>query len=190
MAKSGSQTQSFNTDIFDAVVLIEEGRRLHFVEDTALQGLKRFKEGSALLTKAFLDAKATNDLETILKAEYDFLAAGIASGSPDETLAKGSAEAGLDVIDDALRAIKAVQSDDGYKWVDLAYPRHDKRTWRFKDMPRDAFHVFCASHTSRLQNGLKRYGVSAIDRALITLRVDTINAIEEAYCAMQRKAVG
>jgi hypothetical protein len=96
---------------------------------------------------------------------------------------------GLEVIDDALNALKAVQNGDGYQWVDLAYPRHDKRAWRFKDMPKDAFHVFCASHKSRLQNGLTRFGVSKIDRELITLRTDTINAIEEIYCKMQRQAL-
>ncbi|MDR0908482.1 MAG: hypothetical protein LBM77_01835 [Spirochaetaceae bacterium] len=179
-----------NNDILYAVTLIEEGRKLHFVEGTEAEGLRRFKDGSAFLKQAFLDAKATNDLAAILNAEYDFLAAEIAMGDPDETLAKGSAEAGLEVIEDALRALKALALGDAYKAVDLAYPRHDKRAWRYKDMPRDAFHVFCASHKSRLQNGLKRYGVSTIDRAFITLRVNTISAIEEAYCAMQRKALG
>jgi hypothetical protein len=182
LAKNGS-----SIDIENAVTLIEEGRRLHFVEDTAVQGLKRFKEGNYLLKKAFLDAKATNDLEVILNAEYDFLAAEIAMGDPDETLAKGSAEAGIEVIEDALNALKALALGNAYKAVDLAYPHHDKRSWRYKDMPKDAFHVFCASHKSRLQNGLKRYGVSTIDRDLITMRVDTISAIEEAYCAMQRQ---
>jgi hypothetical protein len=176
-------------DIAYAVRAIEEGRTKHFTPGQAEEGLAAFMEGSALLKQSFLDAKATGDIETILRAEYDFLSNAIIEGDSDETFAKSSAEAGLEVIEDALNALKALALGDAYKAVDLAYPRHDKRAWRFKDMPKDAFHVFCASHKSRLQNGLSRFGVSKIDRELVKLRIDTINAIEEIYCERQRQTL-
>jgi hypothetical protein len=183
------EKNSLLIDISYAVRLIEQGRRKHFVTGQAEEGLSDFKDGSAALHQTFTSALATKDLELILSAEYYFLEAGIEEGAPDEVFAKGSAEAGLEVIEDALLALKAVADSTMYKGVDLAYPHHDKKKWRYKDMPKDAFHVFCASHKSRLQNGLTRFGVSQIGRELITLRFDTISAIEEIYCEMQRQAL-
>jgi hypothetical protein len=178
-----------NDDIRSAVRLIEGGRIKHFTNGTAEDGLLEFQEGCALLKQSFTDVKDSGDIGLILSAEYYFLTAEIAEGNPDEALARSSSEVGLEVIDDAIRAYKALQSGAGYKWVDLAYPLHDKRKWRYRDMPKDAFHVFCESHTARLQNGLKRYGVSSLDRDLINLRIETLAAIEDIYHGLQRKAV-
>jgi hypothetical protein len=183
LAKIGSRI-----DIGYAVVLIEEGRRKHFIEESALEGLQQFKEGSELLRQAFIDAKATGDVELILRAEHSFLSSQIAAGNPDETRAHASAEKGLEVIEDALRALKTVSGSTVYKGVELAFPRHGK-AYRYKGLPKDAFHVCCESHIARLNNGLTRYGVSDIDRELIKLRVGTLAAIEEIYCNMQRKVL-
>jgi hypothetical protein len=183
------EKNSLLIDIGNAVRLIEQGRRKHFTEGQAEDGLRGFKEGSAALHQTFTAALATKDLELILSAEYYFLEAGIEEGAPDEIFAKGSAEAGLEVIEDALLALQAVADSTMYKGVELAYPHHDKKRWRYKDMPKDAFHVFCASLKSRLQNGLTRFGVSQIDRDLVKLRVDTISASEDIYCEKQRQAL-
>jgi hypothetical protein len=180
---------SLSTRIDSADRLIAEGRIKHFTEGREAEGLHDFKEGCALLKQTFIDARATNDLALILQAEHAFLTVEIDTGGNDEPLAKASAEAGLEVIEDALRALQAVALGDAYKAVELAYPLHDKRKWRYKGCPKDAFHVFCESHIARLNNGLKRYGVSAIDRDLIEFRIATLKAIEEIYCGMQRKAL-
>jgi hypothetical protein len=180
---------SLSTRILSAEHLIVEGRVKHFTEGSEADGLREFKDGCAILKDTFTAARASNDLSLILQAEFMFLTAEIAEGSDDEPLAKASAEAGLEVIEDAFRALQAVALGNAYKAVDLAYPLHDKRKWRYKGCPKDAFHVFCESHIARLNNGLKRYGVSPIDRDLIEFRTATIKALEEIYCGMQRKAL-
>jgi hypothetical protein len=93
------------------------------------------------------------------------------------------------MIDDAFRALKAVADVIMYKGADLACPIHDKKKWRYKGLPKDGFHVFCESHTARLNNGLTRYGVSNIDRELIKLRVETLAAIEDIYCGLQQSTL-
>jgi hypothetical protein len=183
LAENGSLT-----DIINAVRLIEKGRLKQFTDGQAEEGLQEFKEGSAILKQVFLDAQATGNIETILNAEYDFLGSELSMGDPEEVHARASAEAALEKLDDAFLAYEAVQDSAAYKNTDKAFPHHGK-PYRYKSLPKDGFHVFCESHNARLQNGHTRYGVSSIDRDLINLRIDTLAALEETYCVLQRKAL-
>jgi hypothetical protein len=182
------EKSSWNTDVADAVSLIAQGRKKHFEDGKAEEGLQQFKQGSILLKKAFGDVTSTGDVELVLRCEYLFLRHEIAFGRSKEKRARVSAEKALEVIQDAFRVVDVVKDSVAYKSVDKAYPLNNTK-WRYKGFPNDAFHIACKSHIARLNNGLSRYGISDIDIDLITMRIDALKAIEDIYCGLQETAL-
>ncbi|MDR2702434.1 MAG: hypothetical protein LBB72_08385 [Spirochaetaceae bacterium] len=64
-------------------------------------------------------------------------------------------------LHDAFLAIQAVE-ESGYKTVDKAFPRSGK--YRVNGFPKDAFHIACISHKTRLQNILRTPGLDLPNR--------------------------
>ncbi|MDR3301373.1 MAG: hypothetical protein LBT01_02420 [Spirochaetaceae bacterium] len=73
-----------------------------------------------------------------------------------------------------------------YHTVDMAFPHRNQ--WRYKGLPRDAFHVACIAHKTRLKNGLSRLGLPKLDRELAKIRIDALTAIQQCYIEKQLAA--
>ena len=79
--------------------------------------------------------------------------------------------------------------EDGslYRGAEATYPTDDK--YRYHGFPRDAVHLACAAHRTRLQNSLRVHGINLIEKAVTTQRIVNMTAIQAAYVEKQRMAL-
>jgi hypothetical protein len=166
-----------------AVDTINEGRRGIATPGGAENGRVNFEKGHAIARQTFQEALVSGDIELILLAEYFFVAKELADSEDDEPEGKASAEAALQSFDDAFLALKVVDDPAAYRGVEMAFPHRGQ--WRYKGLPRDAFHVACFAHKTRLKNGLSRLGLPKLDRELTKARIAALGATQQVYCAKQ-----
>jgi len=90
-------------------------------------------------------------------------------------------------FEDALRCLKTVQDKTLYQGVETSYPTAPK--YRYYGFPRDAVHLACNAHRTRLQNSLKTPGINMIEKAVLTQRAANMLTIQAAYTEKQRTAL-
>jgi hypothetical protein len=182
------EKNGLSIDIAEAASTIARGRRSFTIRGETEKGLDDFEDGHALAMRIFQEAAASGDVELILLAEYLFVTQELAESEGGEPEGKASAEAALQSFDDAFLALKAVEEGPPYHTVEMAFPHRNQ--WRYKGLPRDAFHVACIAHKTRLKNGLSRLGLPKLDRELAKTRIIALGAIQQVYCAKQQAALG
>jgi hypothetical protein len=91
-------------------------------------------------------------------------------------------------FDDAFLALKAVENGASYQVADQTHPRRAK--YRYKGMPRDAFHIAYIAHRTRVGNTLKKIGVDPDERDLAKLRLTVFNTAQQVYVEKQQAALG
>jgi len=74
-----------------------------------------------------------------------------------------------------------------YQGVDKAFPHH--KDYRFKELPKDAFHIACMSHKTRLQNILRSPGIDPIEKDLLEQRLVNLSAAQSGYAVKQTRAL-
>jgi hypothetical protein len=171
-----------------AVFRISEGRRGLATPGRAENGRVNFENGHAIARQTFQEALASGDVELIMLAEYFFVGQELNESEGDEPEGRASAEAALQSFDDAFLALKAVGDPAAYRGVEMAFPHRSQ--WRYKGLPRDAFHVACIAHKTRLKNGLSRLGLPKLDRELTKARIAALGATQQVYCAKQQAILG
>jgi hypothetical protein len=124
------------------------------------EGRCSYHEGLDIAMQAFQDAQnaAREDLELVILAEYTFLTQELQFCEPADTLTISSLKQALQSFDDALLSLRAVEQSGAYQFVDMTYPHNAK--YRFKGMPRDAFHIACLAHRTRIANILRTPGLN------------------------------
>jgi len=55
--------------------------------------------------------------------------------------------------------------------------------------PRDAFHVACDAHKTRIKNTLRFSGIDPIEKTLLIQRLDNLSTAQSGYIAKQKKAL-
>ena len=90
------------------------------------------------------------------------------------------------VYPDAFLALKAVD-DTNYLVAELTHPHHKK--WRISGFPKDAFHIACISHRTRIQNMLRTPGVDPIEKTLLKQRFANLSTAQNSYIEKQKKAL-
>jgi hypothetical protein len=75
-----------------------------------------------------------------------------------------------------------------YRAVETAFSQ--KRQYRHKGLPKDAFHVACISHLTRIGNILKDPGLNLAEKDLLDQRAVNLRAAQGAYLDKQRAALG
>jgi hypothetical protein len=175
-----------------AVSTINKGRRSIATPGEAENGRINFEKGHAIALQTFQEALSSGDVEIILLAEYLFVTHELADSEGDEMEGKASAEAALQSFDDAFLALKVVDNPAAYRGVEMAFPHRSqcRSQWRYKGLPRDAFHVAMIAHKTRLKNGISRLGLPKLDRELTKTRISALGAIQQVYCAKQHAVLG
>jgi hypothetical protein len=181
------EKNGLSINIVDAATTIAAGRRSLESKGKTEAGLLDFEAGHTLAKRTFQEAIASGDVELILLAEYLFVTQELAESEGDEPEGKSSAEAALHSFDDAFLALKIVDDTAVYRGVEMAFPHRGQ--WRYKDLPRDAFHVACIAHKTRLRNGLSRLGLPKLDRELAKTRIAALGAIQQVYIEKQQSAL-
>jgi len=172
--------------ISDAAASIDFGRKGFATRGKEAEGRILYEDGIAIAMSAFKEALITADSYTIILAEYTFLTQELQLCAKDDKDSLSSLTQALQSFDDAFLAIKAVEGSS-YQVVDLAIP-HSKK-YRFKGHPKDAFHIACDSHKTRLKNILRFSGIDPIEKDLLKQRHANLPTAQNDYVEKQKKAL-
>jgi hypothetical protein len=94
---------------------------------------------------------------------------------------------------DALRCLKTVENPLAYRSVETAFPTSPK--YRIHDnsshlsFPRDAVHLACAAHWTRLQNVLRSPGINMTEKAVLRQRAANMKTIQKSYVEKQKQVL-
>jgi len=169
--------------IYEAAADIEAGRKGFATRGKEQEGRIFYEDGIALALSSFQEAQSSADPQIIILAEYTFLTQELEFCEKTDKDSFSSLRKATQSFDDAFLALKAVE-DPGYKIAEQTYP-HDK-DYRIKGFPKDAYHIACGSHKTRLRNILRTPGLDPIEKALLKMRFENLSAGQGGYVEKQR----
>jgi hypothetical protein len=166
--------------------MIDVGRKGFAVRGKEHEGRISYEDGISNALIGFQEAQISADPEIIILSEYTFLSQDLQFCDRSDTDANSSLTQALQSFDDALLSLEAV-ADAGYQVAGKTYPHSPK--YRIKGFPRDAFHIACIAHQTRLRNSLRTPGIDMIEKALVRQRIANMQAAQNSYIAKQQKAL-
>jgi hypothetical protein len=116
-----------------------------------------------------------------------YVAQEMAFCDTQDAAAIGSLKAATTGFDEALRVLPTVRDAILYKAVETSYPQD--RQYRYKGLPKDAFHVACTGHYARLGNTLRTPGMNMLEKGVYQQRRVNMNAVQGVYFALQEAAL-
>ena len=135
----------------------------------------------------FLEAYASGDPKTAILVEYTFIAQELQFCDKTDKDAFGSLTQAIKNFDIAFLCLEAVEDITGYKVADKTWPHLPK--YRIEGFPKDAFHVACMSHKTRIRNILRSPGIDAIEKTLLKQRFANLSAAQKAYMKKQKETL-
>jgi hypothetical protein len=150
--------------IADHAAAIDLGRELQNTEGQESDGRKHYHKGLYLAIEDFQEIQmlASTNLELLILTEYTFLIQELKFCFPHDTKTLNSLNQAVVDFDDAFRAIKIVKDRDKYQHIEFCTSHRPH--YRYKGMPKDAFHVTCAGHKMRLDNILRSPGIHQMEK--------------------------
>jgi len=173
--------------IFSGATNIYEGRNNLSTDSFEHEGRIFYKKGIAISLDTFKKVQITADPQTMILIELTFLQQELQFCDEADTSTHNSLIQAIQSFEDALRCLKTVDVSSHYKYVETSYPMASKQ--RYHGFPRDAVHLACKSHHTRLQNSLRTPGINMIEKAVLTQRVSNMATIQAAYLEKQKKAL-
>ena len=178
--------------INDAALAIDYGRKGFAIRGKAEEGRISYETGISLALSTFRDASnlrfaSTVDPHIIILIEYTFLVQELQFCEESDTDSLSSLTQAIQSFDDAFLALKAVEDSTFYQGVELAIP-HNKK-YRLSGFPKDAFHIACIAHRTRIQNMLRTPGVDPIEKALLKQRFANLSTAQNGYIEKQKQAL-
>jgi hypothetical protein len=123
----------------------------------------------------------------IVLAEMVFLEQEFQFCDASDSVTRSSLTQAIRSFEDALLSLEAVE-DPGYTVADKTYP-HRPET-RIKGFPKDAFHLACIAHRTRIGNVLRAPGINMTEKAVLRQRVVNMQTAQGSYREKQEKALG
>ena len=176
------------SSVYEAAAAIEAGRKGFATRGKEQEGRINYEDGIALALSSFQEAQTTADPQTIILAEYTFLSQELEFCEKTDKDSLTSLTKAIQSFDDAFLALKVVENKTHYQGVEDSIPHSGK--YRVNGFPKDAFHIACISHKTRLQNVLRAPGIDPIEKALLKQRFVNLSAGQGGYVEKQRKALG
>jgi hypothetical protein len=173
--------------VTNVVELIANGRVELRTQGKAEQGRIDFHDGLDKAIEIFTEVQATRDSSLMLLAEYVYIAQELASSRPEEKEARVSCEAAMQDFDDAFNCLKIVEQPAVYQGAEQSHPHRAK--YRYKGMPRDAFHIAYMGHRTRVKNSLRKIGFDPDEQTLLELRMGVFNTAQNVYLEKQQAAL-
>ena len=170
--------------IFLAVADIYYGRNGFVTDGLEREGRIHYQSGIAASLSAFQEAQLAGDLKTLMLTELTFQQQEFQFCNEADTFALSSLTQAIQSFKEALLSLEAVE-DAGYKIADKTYPQSTK--YRVKDYPKDAFHLACIAHRTRLQNVLRSPGINMTEKAVLQQRIANLVTAQSNYVEKQKK---
>jgi hypothetical protein len=167
---------------------IDRGRKGFATDGAEHEGRLTYEDGIATASAAFAEALSTADPRTIILAESAFLNQELEFSSEQDTDARSSLTQAIQSFEDALRCLKTVENTAAYRSAETTHPTSQK--YRIQGFPKDAVHLACIAHRTRLRNSLRTPGVNMIEKAVLEQRAANMIAAQDGYIEKQRRALG
>jgi hypothetical protein len=174
------------SNIANAATSIDFGRKGFATRGKEHEGRLSYEKGIAKALSIFQQAQDTADPQTIILAEYTFLSQELEFCEETDKDSLSSLTQAIQSFDDAFLALQAIE-ESGYQTAEKTYPHNGK--YRVNGFPKDAFHIACISHKTRLQNVLRAPGIDPIEKALLKQRFVNLSAAQGGYIEKQQKAL-
>jgi hypothetical protein len=175
--------------ILTSTARIDEGRKGLKTDGEEHQGRLYYEEGISGALKTFFQASSTGNPHTILATEEAFIEQELKFCSDDDYYSRSSLTQALQSFQDAFLCFETVEDHAGYKAADKTWP-HTPKKYRIKSYPKDAFHLACNSHRTRLQNVLRSPGINMIEKTVLERRAANITSAQAIYMGKQKEALG
>ena len=166
---------------------IDKGRKNLATDGFEHIGRIYYENGISLALTTFKNAQESGDPKTMIWIELTYLQQDFHFCNETDTITRSSLTQAIQSFEDALRSLKIVEDSTLYKGAEATYPTAPK--YRYHGFPRDAIHLACAAHRTRLQNSLRTPGINMIEKTVLTQRAANMTAIQAAYTEKQRKAL-
>ena len=166
---------------------IDEGRKNLATNGLEHAGRIYYEEGISISFDTFKEAQSFANPQAMILIELTFLQQELQFCNETDAITRSSLTQAIQSFEDALRCFKTVEKKNLYRGVETSYPTASK--YRYHGFPRDAIHLACAAHRTRLQNSLRTPGMNMIEKAVLTQRAANMLAIQAAYMEKQRKAL-
>ena len=173
--------------IYKAATNIDLGRKGFAIIGQERAGRISYEDGIADALNAFKEAQATADPQTIFLAEYYFLSQELHLCDETDKDAFNSLTRAIESFDDAFRVLVVVEDHAGYRKVEKSYPRRSE--YRVKGFPKDAYHIACRGHRTRLKNIISSTGIDPIEKALLKQRRLNLTTAQNSYVNKQNIAL-
>ena len=174
-------------NIVSATTNIDKGRKNLAADGLEHDGRLFYEKGISIALITFKEAQASADPQTMLLIELTFLRQELQFCDEADTITRNSLGQAIQSFEDALRSLKTVEDSTLYRGAETTYPTSTK--YRYHGFPRDAIHLACAAHRTRLQNSLRTPGINMIEKSVFTQRTVNMAAIQAAYTEKQKKAL-
>ena len=173
------------SNILEATTNIDSGRKGFATKGKAEEGRIFYEDGIALALSAFIEAQASADPQSMILAEYTFLSQELQFCDENDKDSLNSLTKAIQSFDDAFLALEVVEDKNLYKGTEKTYPHSSK--YRVSGFPKDAFHIACISHRTRIQNILRTPGIDLMEKALLKQRFTNLSTAQSSYIEKQKK---
>jgi len=173
--------------ILESVYTIDKGRQGLKTDGEEHEGRLNYEAGISDALIVFTKAIISTDPQIILSVEEMFIEQELKYCNEDDNYSRSSLTLALQSFEDAFLCLESVEDHIGYKAADKTWPHTTK--YRIKEYPKDAFHLACISHHTRLQNILRAPGINMIEKTVIKQRATNMTSAQTAYLGKQKKAL-
>jgi hypothetical protein len=165
---------------------IDVGRRGFDIDGQEHEGHLSYARGISGVLTAFKEAQTNADPQTLILVELAFLQQELQFCDEADTDTQSSLTQAIQSFKDAIRSLEAVE-DTGYTIAEKTYPTAPK--YRIQGLPKDAFHIACIAHHTRLRNGLRTPGINMIEKAVLQQRAANMTVAQNSYIEKQKFAL-
>jgi hypothetical protein len=173
--------------IFQAVVNIDFGRKGLTTDGEEHSGRIHYENGIYTALSAFKEAQTSADPQTLILVELTFLQQELQFCHETDIDSKSSLTQAIQSFEDALRSLEAVGNAVLYQGAEKTYPTSPK--YRIQGFPKDAFHLACMAHRTRLRNVLRAPGINIIEKAVLNQRTANMTTAQDGYMEKQKNAM-
>jgi len=170
-----------------AATIIDKGRKYLATDGFEHAGRLFYEDGISTALDTFKNAQTAADSQTMILVELSFLRQDFQFCDESDTITCSSLTLAIQSFEDALRSLATVENSTFYKAAETTYPTASK--YRYHGFPRDAIHLACAAHRTRLRNSLRTPGINMIEKAVLTQRAANMLTIQAIYVEKQKKAL-
>jgi hypothetical protein len=173
--------------ILQAVVDIDLGRKGLTTDSEEHNGRIHYERGIYTALSAFKEAQASADPKTLILAELAFLQQELQFCHEADTDTRSSLSQAIQTFNDALLSLEAVEDAVMYQGAEKTHPHGPK--YRIQGYPKDAFHLACIAHRTRIRNSLRTPGINMIEKAVLNQRSANMTTAQNGYIEKQKKVL-